>query len=211
MAFEMLQPWVKLRKNVDILHKFVYNSSQMAILSTGENTPIPSQSTLYRRAESGELSRVMPGLFVEAGTFPTDARVMQWVTLRQPKVIMNLISALAYHKLTTRIPDYLSIALPRGVRAPVVPCAYVRPYFVSPDLLTDCSIFVPGEYGGFHVTTPERTLVDCFKQRNKIGKEIFLEALRMGAAKFNIDTLMREASRLRALRSITPYLTTALT
>ena len=183
----------------------------MTILSTGENTPIPSQSTLYRRADAGELSRVMPGLFVSADTFPTDERVMQWVTLRQPKAIMNLISALAYHKLTTRIPDYLSIALPRGVRAPVVPCAYVRPYFVSPELLTDCSIFVQGEYGGFHVTTPERTLVDCFKQRNKIGKEIFLEALRMGTGKYNIDTLMHEATRLRALRSITPYLTTALT
>lgn len=32
----------------------------------------------------------------------------------------------------------------------------------------------------------------------------------MGADKFNIDTLLHEATRLHALRSITPYLTTAL-
>lgn len=30
------------------------------------------------------------------------------------------------------------------------------------------------------LTTPKRTLIDCFKFRNKIGLPIFLEAARMG-------------------------------
>jgi Cdc6-like AAA superfamily ATPase len=76
----------------------------------------------------------------------------------------------------------------------------------KPELLTDCSIEVQGEFGHFRVTTIERTLVDCFKYRNKIGLSIFLEAARMAHSKINPAGLHDEAERLRVLNNILPYL-----
>lgn len=145
---------------------------------------------------------------VEADTMLTDAHVMGLLQARQPGIIMNLISALSHHGMTTQIPDALSVAIPRGVRMPLIHDIPVQVWYTKPELLIDCSVEVQGEFGHFRVTTLERTLVDCFKYRNKIGLSIFLEAARMGRGRLNLSRLHREAERLRVLNNILPYLKT---
>ena len=161
---------------------------------------------LYRRLAAGELQRVMPGAMVNADAILTAEQVMSLIHSRQPAAVMNLISALSYHKMTTQIPDALSVALPRGIRMPSVYALPIQVWYTSPALLCDCTVEGKSEYGSFLVTTPERTLVDCFKYRNKIGLSIFLEAARMGRDKLNLSRLHFEAERLRVLNNIRPYL-----
>ena len=67
-----------------------------------------SRTTLYNEEDRDRLVRIMPGVFVEADASMSDINVMQWLTLRQPHSIMNLISALSFHQATTQIPQYLS-------------------------------------------------------------------------------------------------------
>ena len=81
-----------------------------------------------------------------------------------------------------------------------------KAWFVTPSLLLDGYEAHQGDYGAFNVTTLERTLVDCFKYRNKIGLDIFIEALELTRGKWNAWKLQKEADRLRVLSAITPYL-----
>jgi hypothetical protein len=54
--------------------------------------------------------------------------------------------------------------------------------------------------GGACIFTAARTVVDCFRFRNKIGLDVPLEALRDGwrQRKFTLDDLWRQATAARA-------------
>lgn len=66
------------------------------------------------------------------------------------------------------------------------------------------------EVDGLHVPVfnAARTVVDCFKARNKIGLDVALEALRDGyrQRKFNLDELSRYALRAHMANVMRPYL-----
>lgn len=131
---------------------------------------------------------------------------MQWINRAQPTATMNLISALSFHRVSTQIPDYLSVALPRGTRGPRVLCAPVLYWPTKPLLFEDGYELHQGEYGSYRVTTLERTIADCCKYRNKIGMDVFLEALRLSRSRLDISELCRQAEKLRVLKVLTPYL-----
>lgn len=173
---------------------------------TRENSHEPTRSTLYRRLAAGTLQRVMPGVMIGAAEMLTAERLMSLLNRQQPAAAMNLISALHHYDMTTQIPDALSVALPRGVRMPRVHGFPVQVWYTTPRLLEGCIVEARCEHGAFRVTTPERTVVDCFKYRNKIGLAIFLEALKMSHARLNPSLLHAEAQRLRVLRGMLPYL-----
>ena len=54
----------------------------------------------------------------------------------------------------------------------------------------------------------EKTLVDCFRQRRRLGMEVVLEALRdaIGQRRLNVDELWRHAKPQRMQRVMAPYL-----
>ena len=57
------------------------------------------------------------------------------------------------------------------------------------------------------VTTPARTVADCFKYRNKIGLDVALEALReYRRARRSMDDLARAARVVRVANVMRPYL-----
>ena len=57
------------------------------------------------------------------------------------------------------------------------------------------------------ITGPARTVVDCFKFRNKLGIDVAVEALRdyRRLRKGTVDELWRQADRLRMTRVMRPY------
>jgi hypothetical protein len=57
------------------------------------------------------------------------------------------------------------------------------------------------------VTSAARTVVDCFKFRNKIGIDVAVEALKdyRRLRKGTVDGLWRQADRLRLAKVIRPY------
>jgi predicted transcriptional regulator of viral defense system len=63
------------------------------------------------------------------------------------------------------------------------------------------------EHVAVRITNPARTVVDCFKFRNKIGIDVAVEALRdyRRLHKGTADELWRHADRLRMTRVMRPY------
>lgn len=58
------------------------------------------------------------------------------------------------------------------------------------------------------IYSPEKTLADCFKYRNKLGLDIAIEALRLYISRRNVkvDEIMRFARICRVANVIRPYL-----
>jgi hypothetical protein len=58
------------------------------------------------------------------------------------------------------------------------------------------------------VTTPARTVVDCYAYRNKVGIDVALEALRdcLRQKKASVDEITRAAECRRMLNVMRPYL-----
>jgi len=57
------------------------------------------------------------------------------------------------------------------------------------------------------VTTPARTVADCFKYRNKIGLDVAIEALReYRRSRRPMDDLPRAAAIVRVANVMRPYL-----
>ena len=171
-----------------------------------------SHGSQYYRESIGKLQRVMPGVFIDAAVSLTDEVLLQIIGTRQPDIVMNLISALSYHKMTTQIPAYLSVFAPKGAYIPKVFACPVKAWGCKPEYLQCGCEKKMGSYGEYKITTPERTLVDCFRYRNKIGIDIFLEALTLGLNKklINLTSVAEIARFFRVETNMMPYIRTAL-
>lgn len=177
-----------------------------------KSTKSPSRGTLYYRESVGKLIKVMPGFFVSADSVLSDVNMMQWIHAKQPEAVMNLISALSFHGLTTQIPAYLSVALPRGK---VIPKNFVTPikvWYTKNEWLLCGVTQYSGAFGTYLVTSPERTLIDCFRYRNKIGLDIFLESLQIGIREksFNLNQLAELGDIFKVSALMKPYIKTAV-
>ena len=62
------------------------------------------------------------------------------------------------------------------------------------------------------ITSPARTVVDCFRYRNKIGIDVALEALKesLRTRRTTVDAIMRAAQVCRVSSVMTPYLEAVL-
>jgi predicted transcriptional regulator of viral defense system len=99
------------------------------------------------------------------------------VALRVPKAVICLISALAYHEITTAVPHEVQIAVPRGTRTPRVEYPPIRMFrFTGGPLVA--GIEEPNIDGTrVRIYGPEKTVADCFRFRNKLGIDVAIEAL----------------------------------
>jgi predicted transcriptional regulator of viral defense system len=130
------------------------------------------------------------------------------VAARAPTAAVCLISALSYHGITTQIPSAVSLAVPRGSYHRIKMSIPVTVYRFDP------KTFLEGlethRIGGMplKIYSVARTVVDCFKFRNKVGLDIALEALRLARQRKKLQNreLLRHARLLRVEKPMTPYL-----
>ena len=96
-----------------------------------------------------------------------------------PNAIVCLLSALRIHDIGTQAPHEVWLALDRKARKPTAPSGQGthRPLLGRDAHLRHRD---PSSMLGVPVrlTSPARTVVDCFRYRNKIGLDVALEALR---------------------------------
>ncbi len=168
---------------------------------------VPRQA-VYDLWHRGQLVRVRRGLFaldgLDLGTHQTLAKAATQV----PKGIVCLLSALAFHELTTQNPHEVWMAIPEKAWKPRVddlPLHYVR---------FSGAAYHEGieEHQVGHVVVrvygPAKTVADCFKYHNKIGLDVALEALQdyWRQRRGSLDVLLRHARICRVDNVMRPYL-----
>lgn len=171
-----------------------------------------SRYRLYSMLEKGDIERLSRGIY-RLSNIPTMSEPdLAIITTRIPSAVICLISALSFHDLTTQIPHKVSIALPIGIKTPKLNYPPITAYRFNKES------FVAGiethQIDGISIRVydPEKTLVDCFKFRNKIGMNIVLEALKLYKERqvIDIQKLIQYAKICRVSKVISPYLEASL-
>jgi len=164
--------------------------------------------TLYLLKEKGVIEQISRGLYRLADLPPLSYQDFVTVSMRIPKGVICLVSALAYHGLTTQVPHFVSIALPRNTNIPSINYPPIQAHRFS-SLAYDAGIeFHEIDGVVVKVYSIEKTIVDCFKYRNKIGMDIVLEAIKRYRVqkKFNVNEVFKYAKICRVDRAMKPYL-----
>ena len=167
-----------------------------------------NRRNLYALRDAGTITQLSRGVYRLASLPELEAPDLVTVAARVPAGVVCLISALAYHELTTQIPHAVDIALPRGAEKPRIDYPPVSVHWFSAPAFTS-AIETPTVDGQkLRVYSAEKSVADAFKYRSKLGLDVALEALRTwrsrrGAA---IGRLLTQARVCRVERVMRPYL-----
>ena len=164
--------------------------------------------TLYGLRDRGVVEQVTRGIFRLRELPPLANPDLVTVSLRFPKAVICLVSALTWHDITTQIPREVSVAVPKGSRTPTLDYPPIKVHKFSHEA------YGPGievhllDGAPVKIYNPEKTLVDCFKFRNKIGMDVVLEALKLHKARngINLGELIEYARICRVENVMRPYL-----
>lgn len=167
-----------------------------------------SRTMLAKLVERGTVARVGRGLYSLPGTSPSAGHDLARAARQVPKGVVCLLSALRFHRLSTQNPFEVWVAIPSKAWRPVGCATPIRFVHVSPSHLADGVEHHDIEGTAVAITTPAKTVADCFKFRNRIGTDVAIEALRgfLDRHPGRLDVLMRHARVDRVERVIRPYL-----
>ncbi|MCC5847467.1 MAG: type IV toxin-antitoxin system AbiEi family antitoxin domain-containing protein [Verrucomicrobia bacterium] len=167
---------------------------------------------LYRMRDLGHIQALSRGLYRLADQPEPGQPDLLTVCKRSPAAVICMISALAYHGITTQIPHAVDIALPRGSEPPRIQYPPVNIYWTVPHIFTQGIQEAPIDGHSLRIYSPERCIVDVFRHRNKLGLDTALEALRLYRERLPLqtDTLLRLARVCRVESILTPYLQSTL-
>jgi predicted transcriptional regulator of viral defense system len=165
-------------------------------------------TTLYAMRDSGALDMVSRGVYRLAGGSPLGNPDLVTIATRVPGGVICLISALAFHELTTQIPHEVHVALSRGAEEPRLDHPPIKTYRFTGEAFTQGVETHKIDSVSLRIYSPEKTLADCFKFRNKVGLDTAVEAIRLYRERrsIKVDDLMRYAAICRVKKIIRPYL-----
>ena len=163
---------------------------------------------LQRLVAAGTVDKVGDGLSRLSAVEPNEFETLAMVASAVPNSIVCLLSALRVHGIGTQSPHEVWIAINRKARKPRRLPARVRIVRFSGAMLTygvveQTMLGVP-----VAITSPARTVVDCFRYRNKVGIDVAKEAL-ADALRSRITTvseIVRAAEVCRARTVMRSYL-----
>jgi predicted transcriptional regulator of viral defense system len=164
--------------------------------------------TLYELRDAGKIVSITRGRYRLAGLPPLGNPDLVAVASAAPKGVICLISALAFHGITTQVPHQVDLALANKGNRPRLKYPPVRVFWFSGPAFSEGIQTHVLDGVNVRVYSPAKTVADCFKYRNKIGLDIALEALRLcrRQRQATVDELMGCARTCRVANVIRPYL-----
>lgn len=163
---------------------------------------------LRRLEHAGIVERERRGLYRRLDVDFTRFSDIAAVCAQVPDGIICLLTALIVHDIGTQLPRRIWIAIPQGRRTPAVARSHLEIVRFSGLPLRYGVVDTEFEGVPAQITSPARTVVDCFRFRNRIGIHIAYEALDDVVAKrlATRDEIRRVAAVCRAKSLIEPIL-----
>lgn len=185
----------------DILSKGPMRSGEMAA------SGLP-RWRLSRLVAEGRIIQLARGLYALAEDLPQEFDSMVLASRQAPKAVVCLLSALQFHGLTTQMPRDIWMALEGRAYSPKVTGIRVNFHRFTGDGFHEGieEHFVSGV--PVRIYGVAKTVLDCFRMRNKIGLDIAIEALRdsLRQRKTTLQELDDLSGRLRIRSVVRPYL-----
>jgi predicted transcriptional regulator of viral defense system len=163
---------------------------------------------LTRLTKGGQLENVGRGLYRFPESAPSEHESLVAIATRVPQAVFCLLTALQFHELTTQLPRLIWIAMPRGSHTPKIDYPPVKMIQFSGEAYDQGIEEYERDRVTLRVYGIAKTIVDCFKHRNKIGLDVALEALKEARSrnKVSADDLWRYAKICRVANVMRPYL-----
>lgn len=167
-----------------------------------------SYRRLQKLVSEGRVEKLGRGLYRLDEVEPTELETVAMVAAAVPNAIVCLLTALRIHDIGTQSPYEVWIALNRKSRRPRRVPTRLRIVRFSGAMLTYGVVTRSMMGVPVKITSPARTIVDCFRYRNKVGIDVAMEALRDGvrSRKATVDEISRAAEVCRIRTVISPYL-----
>jgi predicted transcriptional regulator of viral defense system len=169
--------------------------------------------TLYALRDSGEVEQVSRGFYRLAEKPALTNPDLVAIALRIPRGVICLISALRHHGLTTEIPHGVDVALPSHAQIPRLGGIPLRAYWYSEPSFRAGVQTILMDGVEVRVYSPEKSIADCFKYRNKIGLDLAIEALKTYRERWkkpDWKLILKYAAVNRVEKVMRPYLEAVL-
>lgn len=166
------------------------------------------RNVIRRLMREGKLQRVARGLYVPAHAPVTEHHSLVEATTQAPRGIVCLLSALQFHGLTTQSPHDVWLAVDVKAWPPRQDAVQLHLVRMSGRSLSAGVERHKIEGRTVRVFSAAKTVVDCFKFRNKVGLDVALEALKdfRRTQRGKMDELHRLARICRMVNVMRPYL-----
>lgn len=163
---------------------------------------------LSQWVKEGKAERLQRGIYRSQDSEVIEHETLIELSLKIPRGVVCIHSALSFHNLGTVIPSEVQIAIPNHSRTPKIDYPPVD-YFYYSDKQYNYGIEIHKFSGRkIKVHSQEKALVDSFYQRNKLGKDVFLESLSdyLSSTQRSIPKLIEAAKVRRVFNTIRPYI-----
>jgi predicted transcriptional regulator of viral defense system len=194
-----------------------YAKKVASLLKLARKTPIRARDLdkagiprayLGRLRDRGLLEQVDRGLYRRVDAPVTELNTIAEVSKRIPRGTICLLSALEVHGLTTEMPHAVWIMIDRHARMPKI---------TYPKLEVVRASGAARDHGIEHrtiegvpvrITTPAKTVADCFRYGRRVGLDVAIAALRDYRRKHRagIDALVEAARADRVFTKMRPYI-----
>lgn len=167
---------------------------------------------LQRLCARGDLVRVERGVYRAADAETTELASVAEVAKRAPSVVICLLTALQIHGLTTEVPHEVWVLIDNRARAPSIGRPRLHVVRASGAAATYGVEARTIEGVPVRVTSPAKTVADCFRYRDHVGLDVALAALRdyrrigRGRRGFTVDAFVAAARADRVYSVVRPYL-----
>lgn len=168
-----------------------------------------SRSSLSRLVQIGLIVRIGRGLYTLADAEnATGFRGFVEASKKAPHGVICLLSALVFHELTTQAPFEVWMTFDVKARIPKSTAVSIRAIRSSGRAFDEGIEVHRIEGVKVRIYNPAKTVVDCFKFRNKFGLDVALEALRdcLEQRKCTSEDIWKYAKICRVEKIIRPYL-----
>jgi len=188
------------------LHKIFLNHGGYAYLQDLKDIGIHTR-TISTAMADGVIEKLKPGLYRWLDRPMVAHQGFFDIALAVPKAVICLHSALAYYELTRAQPSQTMAAIPREAKPPKYFYPPAEIFYFSHHLYLLGAKTISEKSGRFTIYDREKTIVDCFRYRKKLGEAVAVEGIRnyLKSRRANLNKLFEYAQMARMERIIRPY------
>lgn len=164
--------------------------------------------TIRENLGNGIIEKIKPGLYkwVDMPQFTEQSLIS--ACLAMPQAVICLHSALSYYELTMTLPSEIMIALPFGFKPTKFFYPPVLVFHFKDQLYSLGATTIATDNGSFRVYDTEKTIIDCFRFRRKLGLDVAMEGLKeyLRRSDANINKLTQYAQKARIYAVVMHYI-----
>ena len=135
-----------------------------------------NKMALIRLVQKGIIERIERGLYIDSNKMEDSYFIFQY---KCPKAVFSHETALYFHDLSDRTPIELMITVPSGYNSRLLKDNNYKFSYIKDELYELGKIMIKTPYGNdVYCYDIERTICDIIRDKNKIEKYQFIDALK---------------------------------